>query len=417
MKKTTKAVKPTSTAEPASGVPPKPEAAPTPDVWKRPFYISLIAVFVLMTGMSFSFGISGDEVVMNNYGEAILSYFTTFGEDTRALAPPKEMDKDSVVQYYGGFFDLTAAVANKVSPFPVYTTRHVLNAWSGFLAILFSALIAVRLGGRRMGVICIWLMFLSPFFLGHAMNNPKDIPFAAAYIAAIYYFLRFYDKLPTATWKDYVPLAIAIAISIDIRVAGILVIPYMFVYYALDFLFNKEQRKPLGKVLKPFIIVSVAGYLGASLLWPYALQNPITNPLTALSELSAFKMTLNQLYEGKKIFSNELPPSYLIKNFFITNTYVVLAGLALFVVLLWKNRKGLSFPGGVFIAFITIFPLAYIIYKQSNVYHAWRHVLFIFPSASVMAAYGWEYLIRQARKPVVRYAVTGLLTLGLVLPA
>jgi len=397
--------------------PPPVVTPPAPDAWKRPFYISLIAVFVLMTGMSFWFGISGDEVVMNNYGEAILHYYTTFGEDTRAIAPPKEMDKDGVVQLYGGFFDLAAAVVNKVSPLPVYTTRHVLNAWAGFLAILFASLICVRLGGRRLGVICIWLMFLSPFFLGHAMNNPKDIPFAAAYIAAIYYFLRFYDKLPAVTWKDYIPPVIAMALAIDIRVAGILVIPYMFVYFVLDYLFRKKARKPAGTVFKSFLIIAVLGYLGASLLWPYALQNPISNPLTALSELSAFKMNLNQLYEGRKVFSGELPPSYLVKNFFITNTYVLLAGLALFVPVLWRRRASADFPDGLFIAFITIFPLAYIIYKHANVYHAWRHVLFIFPGAAVMAAYGWEGLLLWAKKPSARYAAMGLLAVGLLLPA
>ncbi len=402
---------------------PQPSVAPVtpaPDamgrLWARAFTISLWVVFALMTVMSFSFGITGDEIAQNRLGEVVLSYYTTLGADTRALSLPPELDKDGVLQYYGGLFDLIAVVVAKISPFEHYTTRHILNAWAGFVAVLFAARIAVRIGGKRMGVLTIWLMFLAPFFLGHAMNNPKDIPFAAAYIAAIYYLLRFYDKLPSVTWKDYIVPILILAAAIDIRVAGILLIPYMFVYFALDYVYNKDSRASAMKRIKAMAIVGVLGYFCASLLWPYALQNPVSNPLKALEELSNFKMNLRQMYEGERIFSNDLPPSYLVKMFFITNSYILIAGLLLAPVALLKAGRNKAFTLALFIAFITVFPVAYIIYKESNVYHAWRHVLFIFPGAAIMAAYGLNVLWEWAQQPVTRYAVAGLTLLGFMEP-
>lgn len=372
-----------------------------------------------MTIMSFWYGISGDEVDMQRYGDAILNYFKTFGADKTALAPPKEIDRDGVLQYYGGFFDLIASLINKISPLDVFTTRHILNAWAGFLAIFFAAKISVRINGYRMAIITIWLMFFAPFFLGHAMNNPKDIPFATAYIAAIYCFLNFYDKLPNVTWKNYIWPIVAIAITIDIRVAGLLIIPYMFVWLAADYLLNKENRPQLKKKGFSLIIIAVIGYLGASLFWPYALQNPISNPLTALSELSHFKMQLAQLYDGERIMSGDLPSSYLIHNFFITNSYILLFGLLISpVFILSRLNQKKEFSWITFILFTGIFPLAYIIYSKSNVYHAWRHVLFIFPSLAIVAAYGLNGIWRWAGKEgAMKYVVMALIAVGLLEPA
>lgn len=400
-----------------TNVPAATEAATTGQ-WGKVLLYSLIAVFVLMTVMSFWYGVSGDEKDMNAYGKFILDYFTSFGADKTALDPPDAFDKDGVVQFYGGFFDLIAAIVNKVSPLSEFTTRHILNAWAGFLAIFFAAKISIRVGGQRMAVICTWLMFLAPFFLGHAMNNPKDVPFAAAYIAAIYFFLRFYQKLPKVTWKDYIAPALSLAIAIDIRVAGILLIPYMVVYHFINVLFNKQDMRPTPAFFKSAVIIAITGYLGASLFWPYALQNPVSNPLNALAELSDFKISLRQMFEGQRVMSTDLPPSYLVKTFIITNAYVLLAGLVLAAIMFVMYRKSSTSSSRIiFIAFIFLFPLAYIIYKHSNVYHAWRHVLFIFPGAAIVAAYGWDTLIAHAKQPATRYAFSGLLVLGFLEPA
>jgi hypothetical protein len=139
----------------------------------------------------------------------------------------------------------------------------------------------------------------------------------------------------------------------------------------------------LGTFVKPVLITGVLGYLAGSLLWPYALQNPFTNPLNALSEMSNFKVNIRQLFEGAKIFSGELPVSFLPKSFIITNSLAILSGLGLmrwayFYVELSEKKKMLLYSILYFLQ--PSFPLAYIIYSKSNVYHAWRHVLFIFPS-------------------------------------
>lgn len=370
------------------------EVLPVGPVWDKVFFGSLIAVFVLMTVMSFSFGLSGDEVDMNEYGKAILKYFTSLGADDTVFNMPQQYDRDGVILYYGGFFDFICAIVNKFSPFAEYTTRHILNAWAGFLAILFSARIATFITDKRVGTICVWLMFLSPFFLGHAMNNPKDIPFATAYIAAIYYIIRFFDKFPKASKLDYLWVILSIGITINIRIGGLLLIPYLVVYAGIIYLLRAQANKgdiKLNTFYKPLAIIGILGYFAGSLFWPYAHKDPISNPLNALSEMSNFKMNLAQIWEGEKMYSNMLPSSYLIKSFGITNTYALLAGLLVFLFTLALMRKSKKSYIIYFVLFTALFPLLYIIYKKSNVYHAWRHVLFIFPSVVVIASLGWHY--------------------------
>ncbi|HQW47711.1 MAG TPA: hypothetical protein PLZ98_11565, partial [Chitinophagaceae bacterium] len=52
---------------------------------------SFIAVFVAMTAMSFFYGLSGDEVDMNEYGKTILKYFTSFGSDQSVFRTSDEL--------------------------------------------------------------------------------------------------------------------------------------------------------------------------------------------------------------------------------------------------------------------------------------------------------------------------------------
>lgn len=392
------------------------------------FLISIALIGIAMISISFSYGISGDEVDMNEYGKTILSYFTSLGSDTSCFRTHEELvkagvydyNRDNVVWYYGGLFDLICAIINKFSPLEEYTTRHILNAFLAFVGVYFSGKIAYKIAGTRAAIITVWLMFLSPFFLGHSMNNPKDIPFAATYIIAIYFIIQLFSKIPKLKYTDYLWVILSIGATINIRVGGILLIPYMFVFVFILWFVNKIIQKnsfSISPYIKPIIICSILGYFAGSLLWPYALQNPLSNPLTALSEMGNFKVNIKQVFEGTKIFSGELPIYFLPKSFIITNTFAILIGLALSFVFLWKYLKNEKAALLLFILFTAFFPLAYIIYTKANVYHAWRHVLFIFPSMAILASFGWNQCIAFFEKMKIAIAGIALLFFFLLEPA
>ncbi len=406
-------VTPAAKPMPAAESPDPPEHNKLLLVWK----ISLAAILLLMLGMSFSYGLSGDEVDMNEYGKAILKFYTSFGSDQTVFNMPDQFDRDHILKYYGGFYDTICAVITPISPFELYTTRHLLNALMGFLAIFFASKIIKKIIGTRAAIFGVWIMFLSPFFLGHAMNNPKDIPMAAFWVMALYGMLRLFDDLPNATWKDYAFAILPIGFTIASRVGGILLLPEMFVLVALLWYFRFRKTGPGGMYLaKRFAIVAVLGYLVGCLLWPFGLLDPINNPLFALSEMTNLSIGLQQIFEGTEISSMELPSYYLPKIFTMTNTIAFLVGLALMVIFFWQFRHHKKAALLYFVAFTAFFPFFYIIYSKSNVFHAWRHTLFIFPSAVVCASFGWEELVRFLQKKKLQFVGMGALGLLLLSP-
>jgi hypothetical protein len=61
-------------------------------------------------------------------------------------------NRDGVIQYYGGLFDLICALINTISPLDEYVTRHLLNAWAGFLALFFAVKISRRILGEQAAI-------------------------------------------------------------------------------------------------------------------------------------------------------------------------------------------------------------------------------------------------------------------------
>jgi hypothetical protein len=293
----------------------------------------------------------------------------------------------------------------------------------GFLAMLFSGLIAARLGGWRMGLIALWIMFLSPRFFGHSMNNPKDIPFATAAIFSLWAIYLLLDYLPKISWKHIALVALGIAASINVRIGGLLFIGYLGLFMLIEAwhiengIGNIFSGKNIKNYLITGVVASLAGYFGGSLLWPFGLQNPVSNPLKAMEVMGDFKVNIRQLFGGENLFSNELPGSYLPHYISITTPLVFLAGFVLAVALFWFVRKQFNVRRVALVAFSALFPIVYIIYTKANVYHEFRHVQFAYPSLVIMAAFGYEALLRYFQKPVAKYVVGGAIVVLALLPA
>jgi len=113
------------------------------------FVFALLFIFLLffMPIISFDYARSTDETFSNDYGKDILKYIESGGKDKSVFDLSKQSYKDLI--YYGLSFDFLCAVVNKyISPFGEFETRHLLNALFGFLAIVFAALIALKLVDR-----------------------------------------------------------------------------------------------------------------------------------------------------------------------------------------------------------------------------------------------------------------------------
>ncbi|NRB52155.1 MAG: glycosyltransferase [Saprospiraceae bacterium] len=368
-------------------------AGQEPSYYRLFFLVLSLVLLVGMPMLSFDYGITGDEEVQKIYGEKLLSYYETDGEENSALSYKN-------LYYYGGLFDYTAAWANKyIGGLDEYEMRHVLNALVGFLLMLFTGLLAKEMSGSwRVGFWALLFMAISPRIFGHSMNNPKDIPFAATYVFSLLYIIRFVKELPRPGARTVFLLIVGIAASINVRVGGILLIAYLGFFVGLRFLLQQELRTKIlhfptiGRVGALLGLIVVGGYFGGMLYWPYGWQAPFSNPFKALGEMSNFSTSIRMLFEGEHLWSDELPWYYIPKWISIASPIFVLLGALVFPFLLIKERKKADVWLWLFLLYTMIFPVVYAIAKQSSLYDGMRHFLFVYPVLVVVAAKGWDWL-------------------------
>ncbi len=404
-------------SEPIAQLSKKTEAGTEPSYFRLLFVVLSLLLLIGMPMLSFDFGVTGDEEVQKVYGEKILSYFESNGEDDSALNYKN-------LYFYGGLFDYIAAWCNKyIGWWGEYELRHVLNALTGFFMIFFTGKLARELSGSwKLGFLALLFMALSPRIFGHAMNNPKDIPFAAAYVFSLLYLVRFIKQLPRPATKTVILLTIGIAAAINVRVGGILLIAYFGLFTGISYLWRSDLRKQLAqpksllKILGIGLFVAVGGYFAGMLYWPYAQQAPLSNPFKALSEMSNFSIGIRMLFEGDHLWSDELPWYYIPKWILISAPLFILAGLGLFVTFFVLRFKKINVWPWLFVTFTGIFPMAYAIFKGSSLYDGMRHFLFIYPIVAILAAWGWHTLSSRFEQKAVRWGLTIVLAVLMALP-
>ncbi len=391
-------------------------------VFRLLYFLSLAFLLFYMPYISKDYGITGDEDVQYVYGEHLYDYFASGGSNDTAqnCCPDLGANAPQNLHFYGGSFDLLASTVHhtlglKGDPF---RTRHFLNALFGFLALLFAAKLAKMYGGYTAGFLAILLLVLTPRFFGHSMNNPKDIPFAAAYIVSIYFLLKSIRQFPRPRISSLIGLTLGIALAISIRIGGLMLIGFTGLLGLWEVFANPELRKHFSRDFKHYLKivlgVSLLGYALGILFWPYAHLDPINNPMKALGLMEQFNVGVRVLFEGKYIMSTEVPWYYEPKFMLLTLPLALMAGLILLpFAFLHKsyNKRHL-----LMLLFTVIFPLAYAIYKSSPLYDGMRHFLFVVPILAVLSALSWKALICKVPGRAGKGAVALLLAVLLFLP-
>ncbi len=367
---------------------------------------------------SMNAGNSGDEHFNHDHAAYVYKYIQTAGKDSSYLNPAYPLQK-----YYGQAFDNIVYIVNdtlKIEDY--YKSRHILNAFTGWLLILFTGLIAGLLFGWRAGTIALIFMFFSPKILGHSWNNPKDIPFATTYTFTLYFIFRFIQALPQIKRLDLIFVILGIASSISIRIGGLIIIPYLFLFTGVYYItqrnfYTKKGLKNALKVTGVLFGASILGYLLGLLLWPYGLKDPIHNPIESLKEMTNYDIGLNQLFEGTITMSKDLPWTYGLEYILITSPLVVFVGLiAFFSTLAERKSKRTDYLFYSFLAFAFAFPIAYTIYKNSNLYGGWRHLLWTYSPLVVLSAGGFEYFLSKKNK-YLKYGTLAIIITLLAHPA
>ena len=357
------------------------------------FLLCSVFLLIIMLLASRNAGISCDEILHYKQSVSVYNFFASHGTDRSAINTPV-----TNLKYYGQSYDnLVTILIRWFSIDDVYGFRHLMSSLMGWLTILITAIFAIWLRNYRAGFIVLFLFAVSPTFMGHALNNLKDIPFAFAYIAGTFFILKFVLAGSKTPVRHSLLLMFSIAFSISIRAGGLLLICYLILLFVFlySFRYLEERKADINEIRKKSILL-VAIIIGALLLsivlWPYALQNPFTNILKSYRVMAHYPETFRQIFEGKMEWSDYMPWYYLIKSMGITIPVIVLSGLIIFIILIKKAfTDGKSIIYG-FLIFTVLFPMLFVILEKSNLYSSWRQFLFVYPGLVLLAATGFSTL-------------------------
>ena len=388
------------------------------NVWYK---TSLIKALIVLIAMAWNAPISGDEYVHLEQAKNNIRYLKTLGADKEALNTPI-----SRLKHYGQSFDtLTTAMAEICGVENIYRFRHISNAILAWLIIVFTSRIAFHLTGSELArVLAVLLMLVSARFMGHAMNNLKDIPFAFSFIFSIYFIFRFLDRLPAISWKNIIFIILGISFGISIRIGGLLIFAFfiLFTFLWVYFTFQRREisREELLRLVwqlpgMAFIILIISWFSGI-LLWPWALESPFLNPFESLTLMSDYPTTVRQVFEGQLFWSDSFPWYYLFKYILITTPLIVLFGFLAFLFLRIQQPKALVKTLFLLIAFG--FPLFYTSTTEANVYGGWRQLLFVYPPFVVLAALGLWSLYSKIKPHRISLAIgASFLGISLAFPS
>jgi len=379
------------------------------------FYFSSVLLLILMLLLSKNAGISCDEVLHYDHSVSVYNYFASHGKDQSALNTPV-----TNLKYYGQSYDNMVTILIKWFHIDnIYGFRHIMSTLAGWLLILITALFAIWLTDYKAGIIVLIMFAVSPTFIGHTQNNLKDIPFALAYIASIFFTLKFLVSGRKNSFHDIVFLIASIAFSISIRAGGLLSICYLFLFFIVFYLFKFLREKKIDMVqirTKFFWIcgISVISWFLSIILWPYALHGPVKNVIESYRVMAHFPSTFRQIFEGKVEWSDSMPWYYLPKSMLITVPITILTGLVLFCIFLRNklNPEKMLLYG--LIIFSVLFPILFVVYEKSNLYSSWRQFLFIYPAIVLLASIGYYNLYKYFKISYLRWTIIffiGLLSL------
>jgi hypothetical protein len=373
-------------------------ASETTLVWL--YWMVLLASLAVMARASFDFGITFDEPLMRDYGEWIYRFYASGFTDMTLF-------EHHDVFLYGGLFDLTSTLFGKFLPLGAWDSRHLVNSIVGWVGVLYAARLAKREFGTWAGIIAAGLLATSPRYFGHCMNNSKDIPFASAYLATLYYLLPLVRTLPLVSYVALAKFVLAAAIAVNVRIAGLLPMAYLGFFASTSCVARPwiGIRKALAMFLTLAAAFGVSLLLG-SVAWPWSLGAPIVRPFRALEYMSHFSWSGHMLFAGGSVWARAVPWNYIPQWFAITTPPAVVAGLLLALVAF--RARGQSTKTMGVLALAIAFPVAYAIVRQATLYDAERHFLFVYPPLVVIAAGAWASIFASAVSHRTKLYVSGV---------
>jgi hypothetical protein len=347
--------------------------------------LAAIAVIALLTFRDYA--ISNDEGVQHHYGELIIAYYRSGFAD-------RDLFTYQNLYLYGGLFDVIAVGLARIIPIDPYTLRHILCAMTGIGGIAAAAATARLVAGPRAGLIAALALSLCGAWYGAMFNHTKDIPFAAAMMAATFFLVRLARDLPSPRKGDVLAFGLLTGAALGVRSLALLLFVYLVLAMIIQLPWLEGGRTRLrfaaAAALKTFPAVALA-YLIMIAAWPWAALSPL-NPVRGLFAFAEFHYAIRTVFEGRTYEMGEVPRLYVPGYLLIRVPLITLSGVVLAVAsmlalpLAWTvRRRDLAL-----LLAAVVLPLACQVALHGPAFTGMRHFLFVLPALATLAGIGFD---------------------------
>ena len=249
--------------------------------------------------------------------------------------------------------------------------------------LFFFKISLIFFNNEKVALISLFLFLLYPYFFGHSLMNPKDIPFLAFWIISTYILCKIIKKLFK---KKKIPLSFIIYLSvstsflISIRILGILI---LLQYLIFIFTYCEIKKKNFFNILKDnykylFLFIFFISFF-TYLLNPIFWHDP-KEIINSVRWMSKYQQNVSTLTLGEYMKSLNLPSSYYFIWFFFKLPILIILGIILFPFVEKKFSKNDLNKILTFSLIITCSSILFLfIIFDVAIYNEIRHIMFLIP--------------------------------------
>ena len=273
----------------------------------------------------------------------------------------------------------------------IYLTRRVIMHLFFIAGGFVCGMLAYRMMGSRWVALFAMLMFLlHPRLYTHSFFNVKDVPFAVMLLIALYLTHRAFRK---DTLGAFLLCGIVVGLAINMRPFALMLLPMILAMRGLDlWQAGRGERKR---------IIALAGIFAAAalaityIIHPYYWENPLRF-IEVVRVLSQHPTIMPNLFMGNIHSSAAVPWNYIPVWFAITAPPAALAlGAVGCAAVCWQGAarpiaalRDREIRFRILLLGCFALPIAVVIALQSNIYHGWRHMYFLWGPFCLLAAVG-----------------------------
>ena len=376
--------------------------------WRRR-YVFLFFLSFLFIGLSIfkDYGVHWDEVFHQERGNRWGRYVIDFM--SKGFNVPLKVE--SYDFHHGVTFQLFLTFLRYIFKLSdsrdIILMRHLATFLTFYIGVFFFYLLCtLHFKSWKMSLLGTLFLIAHPRIFAHSFYNSADIPFLSLYAISMYTLITY---LENKTFLRANLHAIACAILVGIRLAGLIVPLCTFVFISVELLRFRRDKEEIKKIVKSFLIYIISLIIFTILFWPLLWKNPVKNFFLALqnfqSNQSGFILYFPDLVKQRivEIYYTTSLWNYNFRWIIITTpllyVFYFFVGLLIYIASFLRNPvKFYCCNRNMLIAiFLFFIPIILSIVYKTSLFDEWRHHYFVYPAFVMISLAGMSSLFQFAK--------------------